>query len=64
MSVEPVVNRLGWTPQDVDRANQNAQIIELLREIRDLLKPKPVGRPRKDVTVEEASDVLIKRYVK
>jgi hypothetical protein len=47
MSVEPVVNRLGWTDQDVERSTQNAQIIELLREIRDLLRPKPVGRPPK-----------------
>jgi hypothetical protein len=47
MSIEPVINRIGWSPQDVDHAAQQTQIIELLREIRDLLKPKPPGRPKK-----------------
>jgi hypothetical protein len=47
MSVEPVVNRIGWSPQDIDHAVQQDKIIELLHEIRDLLRPKPPGRPKK-----------------
>jgi hypothetical protein len=47
VSVEPVVNRLGWSPQDIEQAQQLDTVIALLREIRDLLKPKPVGRPPK-----------------
>ena len=37
----------GWTDQDALQAEQLADIIALLREIRDLLKPKPPGRPKK-----------------
>ncbi len=47
MSVEPVINRLGWSPQDIEQSKQLEAIIELLREIRELLRPKPVGRPPK-----------------
>jgi hypothetical protein len=38
---------IGWTDQDAQQVEQLSEIIALLREIRDLLKPKPPGRPKK-----------------
>lgn len=40
------LERIGWTPQQKHDAAQLDEMVLLLREIRDSLKPKPNGAKR------------------